>query len=62
MFRWVIASVLSLIGAGDAGTKEESPHKGKTVHDFKAKTIDGEDFAMKEYAGNVLMIVNVASK
>jgi len=31
-------------------------------HDFTAKTIDGQDKALKEYAGKVLLVVNVASQ
>lgn len=33
-----------------------------SVFDFTAKTIDGEDQALADYAGKVLLIVNVASK
>ena len=33
-----------------------------TVYDFSAKTIDGDDKPLKEFAGKVLLIVNVASK
>ena len=32
------------------------------VHDFKAKTIDGEEKSLGEYAGKVLLVVNVASQ
>src|SRR5215468_10690562 len=32
------------------------------LHDFTAKTIDGKDKALKEYAGKVLLVVNVASQ
>ncbi len=62
MFRWFIATALGVLGIGDSARSDESPDKGRTVHDFTVRTIDGEDFAMKEYAGGVLMIVNVASK
>jgi glutathione peroxidase len=31
------------------------------VHDFKAKTIDGEEKNLGDYAGRVLLVVNVAS-
>ena len=31
-------------------------------HDFTAKTIDGTDKALKDYAGTVLLVVNVASQ
>lgn len=33
-----------------------------TTHDFTAKTADGGEMALSEYAGKVLLIVNVASK
>jgi len=33
-----------------------------TVHDYSAKTIDGEDRKLSDYKGKVLMIVNTASK
>jgi glutathione peroxidase len=32
------------------------------VHDFSAKTIDGQDKKLAEYEGHPLLIVNVASK
>ena len=32
------------------------------VHDFSAKTIDGADKALRDYAGKVLLVVNVASQ
>jgi glutathione peroxidase len=33
-----------------------------TVHDFTLKTIDGREQPLREYAGKVLVVVNVASK
>jgi glutathione peroxidase len=33
-----------------------------TVHDFKAKAIDGREVLLSDYQGKVLLIVNVASK
>ncbi|MGE0407634.1 MAG: glutathione peroxidase [Amphiplicatus sp.] len=33
-----------------------------TVYDFTAQTIDGEDVRLSDFAGKVLLIVNVASK
>jgi len=33
-----------------------------TAHDFSAKTITGQDKKLSDYAGNVLLIVNVASE
>ena len=32
------------------------------IHDFTAKTIDGTDKALKDYAGKALLVVNVASQ
>ena len=33
-----------------------------TLHDFSAKTIDGKDKSLREYAGKVALVVNVASQ
>src|SRR6186997_2942803 len=33
-----------------------------SIHDFQAKSIDGQDVSLSEYKGKVVMIVNVASK
>ncbi len=33
-----------------------------TAHDFSAKTIDGQDKKLSDYAGQVLLVVNVASE
>jgi glutathione peroxidase len=33
-----------------------------TVHDFKAKAIDGREVPLSDFKGKVLLIVNVASK
>lgn len=32
------------------------------LYDFKLKTINGQETTLGEYAGNVLLLVNVASK
>ncbi|XP_023246516.1 probable phospholipid hydroperoxide glutathione peroxidase [Copidosoma floridanum] len=34
----------------------------KSVYDFVAKSIKGEDISLEKYKGNVLVIVNVASR
>lgn len=36
--------------------------RAPTVHDFSAKTIDGKDKRLADYAGKVLLVVNVASE
>lgn len=33
-----------------------------SVHDFKLKNIEGEEVALSDYKGKVLLVVNVASK
>jgi glutathione peroxidase len=33
-----------------------------TAHDFQAKTIDGNEQSLADYAGKALLVVNVASK
>jgi len=33
-----------------------------TVHDFKAKTIDGKEQSLSDHSGKVLLVVNVASQ
>lgn len=33
-----------------------------TVHDFRARTIDGQEQSLRDYAGKVLLVVNVASQ
>ncbi|MDD9940035.1 MAG: glutathione peroxidase [Myxococcales bacterium] len=32
------------------------------LHDFQAKTIDGQDASLSDYSGKALLVVNVASK
>ena len=34
----------------------------KNVHDFSARTIDGREISLQDFAGKVLLIVNTASK
>jgi glutathione peroxidase len=35
---------------------------GKSIHDFSVKTIDGTDKSLRDYRGQVALIVNVASQ
>ena len=62
MFKFIIVSVfISLIGIAVFGFNNETT-KPKTILDFKMKDIDGKDVNLKKYKGNVLLIVNTASK
>ena len=33
-----------------------------SLHDFQMRSIDGEDVALSQYAGQICLVVNVASK
>ena len=43
-----------------AETKQQE--RDKTIYDFSVKTIDGQEQSLSHYKGNVVLIVNVASK
>lgn len=59
----LIGLILTVAGiwvlSGSAPTAEL---KGKSILDFKMKDIDGNDVKLKKYKGNVLLVVNTASK
>jgi glutathione peroxidase len=44
----------------NAETKQQE--RDKTMYDFSVKTIDGQEQSLSHYKGNVVLIVNVASK
>jgi glutathione peroxidase len=52
----LFAASFLLIGAPDADSKTNS------VLDFKMRDIDGNNVKLKKYKGNVLLVVNTASK
>lgn len=41
---------------------DKTPIAAKSVYDFKVKSIDGKDVDLSRYRGDVLLIVNVASR
>jgi glutathione peroxidase len=43
-------------------TSSASDRTAATVYDFSAKAIDGRDVSLSEFRGQVLLIVNVASR
>lgn len=49
--------LMTQFGADQAASKGK-----KSVYDFVMKSIDGVDVKLSNYKGNVLLIVNVASK
>ncbi len=46
----------------DESKPVEKDDMKKTVHDFEMKSIDGKDVKLEKYKGDVLLLVNVASK
>jgi glutathione peroxidase len=44
----------------NAETKQQE--RDRTIYDFSVKTIDGQEQSLSQYKGNVVLIVNVASK
>ena len=45
-----------------AAENPADPTKAKTIYEFTAKDIDGNDVSLSKYQGHVCIIVNVASK
>src|SRR5262245_60879678 len=63
-----LLSCLALVGAAMVfhhhvpATVEAAAGKEKSVLDFKMKDIEGSEVKLKKYKGNVLLVVNTASK
>jgi glutathione peroxidase len=56
---------LTLLIAAGCLMSDSAPHaelKTKSILEFKMKDIDGNDVKLKKYKGNVLLVVNTASK
>ena len=62
--RWIAAVMGLIVSTGVAATIAPSAEAGgpKGPLDFKAKTIDGKDVNLSKYKGQVVLIVNTASK
>ncbi len=48
--------------ADAAGSAPSGTAAGDSVHAFTVKNIDGQDVPLSKYRGDVLLIVNVASR
>jgi glutathione peroxidase len=66
---FLIFAVIAIVGGvavvfsgknADAETAAASP--AKSIYEFQMKDIDGKDVKLKKYKGNVLLVVNTASK
>lgn len=64
-FRTLITAAASAAAALTGGTtsaQNAAPKEALSVHDFTVTSIDGSPVPLSQYKGNVLLIVNVASK
>ena len=57
MKPWLVAGVVMLAGIGAPGAENM-----KSIYDFTLQDIDGRDVSLAAYRGQVLLVVNVASK
>lgn len=59
----IVCTTLLAAAAGLPAVAGEADRKGPdSVYDFEMKAIDGQSVKLSKYQGDVLMIVNVASK
>jgi glutathione peroxidase len=64
MRKIILITIVLFITAGCL-MSDQTPSaelKNKSILDFKMKDIDGKDVQLKKYKGNVLLVVNTASK
>lgn len=57
-----ISSILLVVVLTGMSFKADTTKPPKSVLDFTMRDIDGKDVKLKKYKGNVLLVVNVASK
>ncbi|HEV3166437.1 MAG TPA: glutathione peroxidase [Isosphaeraceae bacterium] len=58
---WVL-SALPLLLIASIGVAQDSSKKPASVLDFKVKDIDGKEVNLSQYKGDVLLVVNTASR
>ena len=59
---WLAAGALGVLLAGGAQAQPKETNKMNNVHDFAVQRIDGTPTQLATYKGQVLLIVNVASR
>jgi glutathione peroxidase len=57
-----IAPLFALVGASVAFATSEGKQEADSVLDFTMKDINGQDVDLSKYKGDVILVVNVASK
>ena len=58
----IALTLLIAVGCLMSDSVPQAELKNKSILDFKMKDIDGNDVKLKKYKGNVLLVVNTASK
>ena len=58
----LLATVLCAVPLTATTPDEGTMTKPSSIYDFTMKSIDGKDVRLSTYEGDVLLIVNVASK
>jgi glutathione peroxidase len=63
----IVGTISVVTGVACSQSAPQTPEltakwKDATVHDIKVKTLDGKDANLSEYAGKVILVVNVASQ
>src|SRR5947209_7500583 len=59
---WALVAVPALLLAAIGKADDRPQPKAHSVLDFKVKDIDGKDTDLSQYKGDVLLVVNTASK
>src|SRR4051794_705700 len=59
---WIAGPALAMVVLASVGQARDEKGKGTSVLDFKMKDIDGKEVDLSQYKGDVLLLVNVASK
>ena len=62
MTTLALAAIPAILALSALGGLAKDIEKAKSVLDFKVKDIDGKDVDLAKYKGDVLLIVNTASK
>jgi hypothetical protein len=60
---YAIAAIAALAGVAGAQDKKKGPPlAADSLYALKSKTLEGKDVDLKDYAGKVALVVNLASQ